>query len=121
MPKNQPAENPALTPVNTPNQLRERLDQVAKTADVPTARIATRLTVDGTKLYASITCMYETYAEALTTAIRREAMAEFGEQGKELTARREFAHVHVFLPMPKPDAKRGAQFLSSIARPTTEF
>lgn len=121
MPKNEPAENPALSPVTTANQLRERLTELAKTAAVPTARITTRLTVDGTKLYASITCMYETYAEELTAAIRREATAEFGQQGSELTARREGPHVQVFLPMPKPDAERGAQFLTSLARPTTEF
>lgn len=121
MPKNQPAENPRLAPVNTPNQLRERLTQLAENAATPTVGIATRLTVDGTKLYASIMCARETYAEVLTSAIRREATAEFGQQGSELTARREGPHVHVFLPVPKPDAERGAQFLSTMARPTTEF
>jgi len=118
---NTPAETPRLTPVSTPDQLRERIEQIAETAAVPTVRITTRLTVDGVKLYASIMCVRETYAEVLTTALRREATAEFGQQGSQLTARREGPHVHVFLPIPKPDAQLGAQFLSSLASPKTEF
>lgn len=121
IPTTAPPEALMTTAVTTPNQLSERISRLAEAAGVPTSRVSTRLTVDGTKLYASITCMYETYAEALTAAIRREATAEFGEQGKELTARREFAHVHVFLPVPKADAARGAQFLSTVRAKSTEF
>lgn len=121
MPTYPPAENPRLTPVSTSNQLRERLVELAETAAVPNVRITTRLTVDGANLYASIMCVREAFAEQLITAIRREATAEFGEQGKQLTARREGPHIHVFLPLPKSDAQRGAQFLSSLATPKTEF
>ena len=121
MPKNQPAENPALTPVNTPDQLHEHVTAIAEAAGVPNFKLSTRLTVDGVKLYASVMCYREAHAQTLISAIRREATAEFGQQGSELTARREGPHVHVFLPVPKPDAERGAQFLSTIARPITEF
>lgn len=109
------------TAVSTPNQLTERLRGIASAAAVDSIAVSTRLTTDGTKLYASITCGSSIAAEQLITAIRRERTGEFGEQGKELTARRDFRHVHVFLPVPKPDADRGAQFLSTIHRPTTEF
>jgi hypothetical protein len=101
--------------VSTPDQLHERVTSVAEAAAVPRYTLSTRLTVDGAKLYASVMCYREAHAQTLVSALRREATAEFGEQGKELTARREGPHVHVFLPVPKPDAQRGAQFLASIA------
>lgn len=107
--------------VTTANQLTERISRLAENAAVPNVRISTRLTTDGTKLYASIFCQRSADAEQLITAIRREATAEFGPQGSKLTARRDFVHVHVFLPVPKADADRGSLFLSTIARPTTEF
>lgn len=121
MPTFPPAENPRLAPVSTPNQLHDRLSGIADAAAIPTYTLSTRLTVDGTKLYASVMCYRESAAQELVSALRREATGEFGEQGKELTARREGPHVHVFLPVPKPDAQRGAEFLASLATPKTEF
>lgn len=122
MPSNHLAgEDPKLTPVSTPDQLHERVTAIAEAAGVPNFQLSTRLTVDGSKLYASVMCYREAQAQTLVSALRREATGEFGQQGSELTARREGPHVHVFLPLPKSDADRGAQFLSSIARPTTEF
>jgi hypothetical protein len=109
------------TAVSTPDQLRERVAGVAEAAAVPNYRLTARLTVDGTKLYASVMCYREAAAQELVTALRREATAEFGEQGKELTARREGPHVHVFLPVPKPDVERGVQFLASLQTTRTEF
>lgn len=101
------------TAVSTANQLSERVHQVAAAASVPNIRVSARLTTDGTKLYASITCQRSADAEQLITAIRREATAEFGEQGSKLTARRDFLHVHVFLPVEKADGSRRAAFLSA--------
>jgi hypothetical protein len=110
------------TTVSTPDQLHERVTSVAESAGVPNFQLSTRLTVDGAKLYASVMCYREAEAQTLVSALRREATAEFGEQGSQLTARREGPHVHVFLPLPKPDGQRGAQFLSSaFSTPKTEF
>jgi hypothetical protein len=109
------------TAVSTPDQLHERVAGVADAAAVPRYTLSTRLTVDGTKLYASVMCYREAAAQELVSALRREATAEFGEQGRELTARREGPHVHVFLPVPKSDGDRGAQFLASLQTTRTEF
>jgi hypothetical protein len=110
------------TAVSTPDQLHERVAGVADAAAVPRYTLSTRLTVDGTRLYASVMCYREVAAQELASALRREAVAEFGEQqGKQMTVRREGPHVQVFLPLPKPDAARGSQFLSTMVRPTTEF
>src|SRR5690349_8137262 len=109
------------TAVNTPNQLHDRVSAIANAIGVPTYTLSTRLTVDGTKLYASVMCYREVAAQDLVSAIR-EARGEFGEKGSELTARREGPHVHVFLPIPTANADRGAQFLSSaFTRTETDF
>lgn len=105
------------TDVTTPDQLTERIGRLIAT--VPGARVSSRLTTDGTKLYASITCQSTMNAEQVLDTIRRNARAEFGELGSDMTARRDFRHVHVFLPVPKANAERGAQFLESI-RPRGE-
>jgi hypothetical protein len=109
------------TAVNTPDQLLERVHAVAATVGVHVHHVMTRLTVDGTKLYAAITCNREDDAQTLTTAIRRES-AEFGPEGDKLTARRDFHRIAVFVPVPPANATRGAQFLSEKFGTTrTEF
>ena len=107
--------------VTTPDQLHERLTTVAETAGAVVVNVRTRLTTDGAKLYGSVMCAREAYAIDLVTAIRREATAEFGEQGSKLTARREGPHVHVFLPLPTPDARRANAVFQACATPVTEF
>jgi len=98
------------TAVITANQMTERLREIAASAGID-VRMSVRLTTDGTKLYAGITAYRETDAQELLHAVRAAA-GTFGPNGDQLTARREGRHLSIFLPIPKADADRGAQFLS---------
>lgn len=104
--------------VTTPNQLTERVQAVADLAGVENVKISTRLSADGTTLYAAVMCAREMDAEELTSAIRREVLG-FGSEGRKLTARRDFHRIHVFLPLPPAKADRGAQFIAA-SFPTTK-
>lgn len=102
------------TAVTTPNQLAERLAELAAGADME-ARVLTRLVADGSKVYANVTCHTEEDAMELVNVVRA-AREDFGPEGSNMTVRRDFRHLAIFLPVAKADAERGAQFLAANFR-----